>query len=265
MKILLTLLLFISTIFAWVGQITALKGSAKIIRHNKVLKAQPGLVLYKNDSIKTGKNTKLQIIFKDKTVVTIGRNSLVKIADYLFDTKKNSKAKFKLSYGIMKTLTGKIGKLAPQRFKVVTKNASIGIRGTYFVVETYGDIVKLGMISGVTQFTNLKTNAQYIVSKGEQLIFEIPKNKIIIKKNFIEPAVVKLAHKTNKVIKIKDKMTNSPVIQNTNTPSMKNINTNSVSPSTVAPKINSTPTTIQNSIKNTPSNSQNNYQQFRPF
>ncbi len=192
MKILVIMGMIISFVFGWVGEITALKGKADIIRKNQTIPAKTGLKLEKEDNIKTFKNTKMQIIFKDNTVITIGKNSLVKIADYLFDN-ENSTAKFRLSHGIMKTLTGKIGKFAPKRFKIRTKNASIGIRGTYFVVESYEDVIKVGMISGVTEFKNLDNMKTYEVKAGEQLVFNLKEpNNVIIKKGFIEPDSVKV-------------------------------------------------------------------------
>ena len=155
-----------------------------------------GLKIEKNDIILTKDNTKVQIIFKDRTIITIGKNSKFNIDDYLFDSSKDSKAKFSLSKGIIKTLTGKIGKVAPRRFRIKTKNALIGIRGTIFVVEVKNDITKLGMLFGKTFFQNLKTKQIYIVKTGEYLVFDVKKpTKVTIKKGFVEPEAVKLETK----------------------------------------------------------------------
>jgi len=192
MKQLLIITIFFSSLFGWIGEITALKGNGKIIRNNQILPAKIGMKLEQKDSIKTSNDTKMQIVFKDDTVITIGKNSEVKVSDYVFDN-QNSKANFRLSHGIMKTLTGKIGKIAPKRFRVRTKNASIGIRGTYFVVESYKYDVKVGMISGVIVFTDLDTMKSYEISVGEQLIFDIKApQKVVIKKGFVDPYVEEL-------------------------------------------------------------------------
>ena len=199
MKLLLIITIFFSSLFGWIGEITALKGDVKIIRNNYSISGTKGLKLEQKDIIKTSNNTKLQVIFKDNTVITIGKNSEVKISDYIFDN-VNSKANFKLSHGIMKTLTGKIGKFAPKRFKIRTKNASIGIRGTYFVVESYKDVIKLGMIYGITEFTNLDNNKVYIVSKGKQLIFKVKEpNNVIIKDNFLENKTTNFKENVNSI------------------------------------------------------------------
>jgi len=180
MKKIFLFFLFITIMFGWVGEISAIKGKAVIKRGDMKLVVIKGERIEKNDIIETFSNSKLQIIFKDKTIITLGKNSKFKVADYLFDD-ENAKAEFSLSRGVMKTLTGKIGKIAPKRFRVITKNASIGIRGTYFIVEKGDKIVTLSMLSGVTIFTNLKNMESYEVKVGEQLIFDVEKNSIRIK------------------------------------------------------------------------------------
>jgi len=230
MRALVTILVFISTLFGWVAEITALKGGADVVRNNQTLPASLHMKLEKTDVIKTKQNTKLQLVFKDDTIITIGKNSEVKIEDYLFDN-ENSKAKFRLKYGIMKTLTGKIGKFAPKRFKVMTKNASIGIRGTYFVVESYENIIKVGMISGEVEFVNLDNMRSYIVKKGEQLIFDITKPKNVeINSHFLEPLSTKIKALPSKINSIEKNIEN---IQNTAIKESKSVTTSETSHSKV--------------------------------
>jgi hypothetical protein len=71
-------------------------------------------------------------VFSDKTIFTIGKNSTLDIADYLYDESKPSKnkAKFNVLKGAFSSITGRIGKLNKSKFKLKTKSASIGIRGT---------------------------------------------------------------------------------------------------------------------------------------
>jgi len=116
-----------------VGHITSLKGSADIKRENTSLKAVLGNELLKHDSIYTHANSKVQIIFNDETIMSIGKNSQFSIDEYLEDD-KDPKASFSLFKGAMRAVTGKIGKINPKKFKVKTKTATIGIRGTNFIV-----------------------------------------------------------------------------------------------------------------------------------
>ena len=199
MKIILILLFSINFIFAYIGKISALKGEANIIRENKTLLAKIGMEIENKDTIYT-KNARLQIIFKDRTIITIGKNSKFNIEDYLFNN-KNTKMNFNLRRGVVKAITGKISKIAPDRFKIKTKNAVIGIRGTIFVVEYRNNITSLTTIDGITTFTDIKTNKLFEVKKGEQIILnpKKPKQRIIIKKKkVIIPMVIKEKTKKTK-------------------------------------------------------------------
>ncbi len=128
----LLLLVLPILIYANVGKITVLKGDVKIKRDSKTIQAKSGIVLEKNDFIKTDKDGKVQIVFTDNTIFTVGKNSTLDIADYLYDESqpKNNKAQFNVLKGAFSSITGKIGKLNKSKFKLKTKSASIGIRGT---------------------------------------------------------------------------------------------------------------------------------------
>ena len=215
MKKLILVILLNILLYASVGEITALVGKAEILRDNKKLNAAVGFKLEKKDVIKTFDTTKMQIIFNDESIITIGKNSTFKIEDYVFDENK-PKATFNLSNGIIKTLTGKIGKLAPQRFKVKTKNAVIGIRGTYFVVEFKNNITMVGMLGGKVNFVDKISNKTYTISKGQMIILNpnLPKEKrVIVKNGFKEPDAVKIGAKkkkdTQKTQKEQKKRTNT--------------------------------------------------------
>lgn len=79
-------------------------------------------------------------------MVTIGKNSTLDIADYLYDAKNSSlnKTDLKVAKGAFHAITGEIGKLNPSKFKLKTSTASIGIRGT----EIYGDQSSVFCTSG---------------------------------------------------------------------------------------------------------------------
>ena len=157
MKILILISLLASIVFASIGQVTGIKGKATLLRETKSSILTIGFKLEKSDIIKTGEKAKVQIIFEDKTIVTIGKKSTLDIEEYLFDEAAPSKSKVKLKFfrGAFKSITGKIGKVAPSRFKLKTKNATIGIRGTVLAGNQNRVICERGAITvtsqGVTQ------------------------------------------------------------------------------------------------------------------
>ena len=143
MRLILSLLLAVSYLCANVGTIVDVVGNSTLTRATKQIKVVPKLELKKHDLIKTGRDAKVKIFFKDNTAVSLGKNTTFEIDSYLFTEKKDSNIKFKVLKGFFKTVTGKIGKVAPNRFKLQTKTATIGIRGTVFAAEvgTKADVV----------------------------------------------------------------------------------------------------------------------------
>jgi len=148
MRYLLLLLSVSAMVFASIGNIAALKGVVKIKRNTKTITAKYGLAIEEKDVVLTRKNSRVQIILKDQTVVTIGGNSKYSFNEYRFNAKKDSKAKMKLDHGFFHVITGKIGKVAPERFKVQTKSATIGIRGTNFFASVRAKREEIGCIRG---------------------------------------------------------------------------------------------------------------------
>jgi len=122
-----------------VATLTALKGSVAIQSENVSINATLGAKLSEKDHVITQDKSKAQIIFNDETIVTVGKNSDFSISKYIFDDKKDQAVEFSMIKGAMRAITGRIGKIAPQKFKVRTKTATIGIRGTNFTVIALED------------------------------------------------------------------------------------------------------------------------------
>jgi hypothetical protein len=167
-KLILLLLLLPFALFANVAKVVAFSGEATIVRGDENIKVTSGIELLKSDVIKTSDNTKLQLIFKDETVVTIGKNSEFKINDYIFDEEQNNyNANLGLMQGTFRTITGKIGKVAPNKFKLNSKSASIGIRGTQILsnVELSGDTIYC--TEGAIEITSQLTGETIQIQAGQ--------------------------------------------------------------------------------------------------
>jgi hypothetical protein len=149
-----TIVLFLSSslLGSAVGKITALSGEATLSRSTKNLPAALGTNLEIKDTIATAKNSKAQLTFKDNTIITVGKQTVFSVEEYLNDTSANSDAKFNVVTGTIRAMSGKIGKIAPDKFKVKTKTATIGIRGTDFIVQVLptGELVVLCLQGTIT-------------------------------------------------------------------------------------------------------------------
>ena len=168
MKILFMLLTALLPLLANIGEVTALTGSAKLSRQADNIDVSKGLKLLENDTLKTAPRSKAQVVLNDDTVITIGPES-----EYLFERFQESgdvEVIMQLKRGFFKTVTGKIGKIAPQRFKIKTKAATIGIRGTQFMAYVQDEEEKIGCIQG--EIIVWTADGEYIVTAGNMLIYK---------------------------------------------------------------------------------------------
>lgn len=124
-------LLFLSaiTLFGSVGEIVTLKNDVNVIRDDRVLGAYRGMKLEAGDTLNTFARSMAQIRFTDDTVVTLGKASRFSINAYLYGAKGN-KTELAFTKGLFKVVTGKLGKIAPEQFRLKTRTATMGIRGT---------------------------------------------------------------------------------------------------------------------------------------
>ena len=220
--ILITLLLFASSLFANVAKVVALKGDASIVRNDTTIKLDGNSIIEKQDVIITKDNTKVQLLFKDETIISIGENSSFQVNDYLYDEKNQKfEAKFDMFKGTFRTITGKIGKLAPEKFNLETKSASIGIRGTQIVMNLSKDNEQIFCTEGKILVTNLTSKESSFVNSGEFVSLDSTNTKIDVKK--IKPNDLKIINNT---ITIQNNLATDTISNSSETTEDTTINTN---------------------------------------
>ena len=180
----LFLLMFLSTtVFAQIGQVVALKGDVKVERESKIQELLLKDEIFKNDQISTLKDSRTQLLLNDETVITIGENSIFKVDEYLFNEEKDSSLKMNFFNGTFKIISGKIGKLNPNNFKLQTKTASIGIRGTEILLQLEAKKEKIMCTQGTIIVTRKDTNNTTTLNVGESLVIDLTTNKVSVEKN----------------------------------------------------------------------------------
>lgn len=110
-------------------------GSMKIARNGEMLDAVPGTNLFMSDKVVSGVGGSAGIVFKDGTLLTVGPATEMQIRDYVFEP-KIAKYQFSvyLARGTAIYSSGKIGKLAPESVRLDTPTATVGVRGTRFII-----------------------------------------------------------------------------------------------------------------------------------
>jgi len=167
-KVLLMMTLISSTLFGAIGLVTALKGESELLRQTSAIPVVKGLDIEEKDLLRTKAASKVQVVLADDTVITIGPQSEYRFER--FQEGSDPEVLMQIDRGFFKTVTGKIGKVAPQRFKIRTRAATIGIRGTQFMAYVSDEEEKIGCIQG--RIIVWTAEGEFIVSAGEMIYYK---------------------------------------------------------------------------------------------
>lgn len=111
-------------------------GNVKIIRDKADIVPVAGTQLMRSDIVVSGPHSSGGIVFRDGTLLTVGSSTEIEITRYIFQPEE---AKYDFSLYMRKGTaiysSGKLGKLSPESVSVNTPRASIGVRGTRFIVK----------------------------------------------------------------------------------------------------------------------------------
>lgn len=89
--------------------------------------------LFVSDRIKTEAASRLQILFTDNTIVSLGSAAEMAIAEYQWSSEQAPAVfKTRVEEGAFRVMGGAITKAAPERFTTETPSATIGIRGSMY-------------------------------------------------------------------------------------------------------------------------------------
>lgn len=118
------------------GDIKNIAGTVHVQRAGASLVPVVGDKVQAMDSIRTGSDGSIGISFVDGTRVSLGPSSEFSVQEYLFAPLEGDFSfAAKLFKGTAAYTSGKIGKLSPSSVKITTPQATIGIRGTSFVLK----------------------------------------------------------------------------------------------------------------------------------
>ena len=122
-----------------VGVVMMARGPAWVTPESgKPKKARVGLKLYEKDTIETGKEGKVKVLFKDKNVLNVTPETKTKISSHQFKGAPDDKTMIDLIYGKIRSKVQKRYKGSKNNYyRVRTKAAVAGVRGTDFVVSYF--------------------------------------------------------------------------------------------------------------------------------
>ena len=115
------------------GIVVAVENDAEVVSATGTTKAIIGTPVQMKDELRTGPNARLQVTFRDNTVLTLGENARIVIDSYVYDPDKSTgETVLQATRGAFRFVTGRLKELKQKKIAVSTPVADIGIRGTEF-------------------------------------------------------------------------------------------------------------------------------------
>jgi hypothetical protein len=119
-----------------VGTLQRVSGTAAVVRQDQILPAKAGLEIHANDTLRTGADGSIGVVFHDDTLLSLGPGSVLVIDEFVYAPRQGKLSLvFRMMKGTAVYLSGLIAKLAPDSVHFVTPSASVGVRGTKFAVK----------------------------------------------------------------------------------------------------------------------------------
>ena len=124
-----------------VAKVIALRNSATATSiSGEVRKLKSKSPVHKGDTIQTGKRGRIQILFTDNTIISLGRNANLSIHEYLWQPEQKKGALHtEVKEGIFRIMGGAITQTSPEQFTTKTPAATIGIRGSMYAGRVSGN------------------------------------------------------------------------------------------------------------------------------
>lgn len=115
------------------GTVIHVQGAAFANHHESSDNLALGTQILVGDHVVTGHNARVGLKMLDGAILSLGADTEFAVNDYRYQEQaKKGSARLELIKGVFRAVTGAIGKLKEQDFKVLTSVGTIGIRGTDF-------------------------------------------------------------------------------------------------------------------------------------
>lgn len=118
------------------GTFKQVQGEVRVGKEGARTMPHSGDPVRAGERITTGRDGAASLVLKDGTVLTLGPNTTTDLNQFQYDaTTQEGNFALDLLQGSLRVVTGLLAKVNPERFKVRTPTAVVGVRGTDFIVE----------------------------------------------------------------------------------------------------------------------------------
>ncbi|MEI6808713.1 MAG: FecR domain-containing protein [bacterium] len=170
-----------------IGAVTYVRGKVSIV--NSAGAERVALVkaaIFLNEKISCGAGSKMEVRFIDDSVLSVGEQSEMVVDQYIYspDAGKDVSFVMRMLKGACRLTTGAITKLNPDRFKVRTRLATVGIRGCELGIVCKPEkddvyVIRLGKEESVVIDTTVNGNPVMDMATGQALEIDAATRKVV--------------------------------------------------------------------------------------
>lgn len=158
--LLITLLITLATSLSQaansVGEVTLVIGEVNGTRADGTsLPMKRGELVYAGDVLETADGGHVHVRFVDGALVSVRPASRLVVEQYEESAGSRVAIKFKVEKGVVRSITGKWGQANPEKFRLNTPVAAIGVKGTDFVVKVDGAATQAAVFTGAITMSAL--------------------------------------------------------------------------------------------------------------
>ena len=140
-----------------VGQVLSSTGLADVVRGNAVIALAAGDAVYAEDIVRTGPDSRLQIVCNDGLQIVVGAGTELAVRSYLTST---SDGRLEILLGLLRGIARLIGGASPtpRTVEIDTRTAVASVRSTEWLIEStdkgtavlaiQGEVTVLGLAGG---------------------------------------------------------------------------------------------------------------------
>lgn len=102
---------------------------------NKSTQAYKNMKVFEGDTIQTSAASTIGLLFDDDTAISFGSDSAMEVQEFKFNPiQKELSFIAKFLHGTFAFISGQLVKLAPEKVCLETPDATLGVRGTKFII-----------------------------------------------------------------------------------------------------------------------------------
>lgn len=133
---------------------------------------KPGDSVFEGDVLNTDSQAALKILMSDRTVLDIGPSTMLKVDEYKLKKVKDRDVQMSVGYGKIRALVSE--KVSERgKFKVHTRAATMGVRGTEFIVEQDLASNRTPSASGAPEAASSRDSSRFTVVHGKVDVVQV--------------------------------------------------------------------------------------------